>query len=1065
MPFAPPPRAGLRALLVLALAALAPGVLALGLADSAAAQTGRLSGRVVDAATGDAIPGANVFLLGTERGGTTDLDGYYNVLNIPPGTYSVRYSFVGYQTQVLEDVRINIDQTTTLNVRLSETGVGALGEVVVRAERPVVERDVSNSRVNVSAEEIRAVPAASVAGVIGLQAGIQGLSVRGSGSDELAFQVNGLTLRDERNNAPFTNIALSSVQEVQVQTGGFNAEYGNVRSGVVNVVTREGSRTRYEGAGALRLRPPGPKHFGMLANDPNSYWIRPYLDPEVAYTGTQNWDPVTQMQYPAFEGWNAVAARLQANGNPDDDMTPDALMEAFRWQHRKSFEITQPDYDVDLGFGGPVPGLSRALGDLRFFGSYRRERNMLMIPLHTRSYDQESGHLKLTLNPFTGAKVNLEGRLGLSSGTAASRSGQPGFFQSPASIASNLTQVSFIDSRLFSTDYWNPLRVRYNQVGGSLNYSISPTSFAEVRLNRFESRYLAGPGRRRDPSPAVIIGGVPFDEGPFGYQPFPADGVNGLRMGVGMSNSRDSSRVAVYNLQADYTSQLTRFLEVKTGIEYNLTRSRANYAQIDSFLTGGNFRVLWDRSPVRGAAYGQSRLEFQGMIANLGLRLDYAHAGGEWYEFDAFDQRFAGVPIVGGDPTPGLNELFVTRPTSRIVTLSPRLGVSFPITIVSKLYFNYGHFRSMPDPDDLYLVRAFSSTGQINRIASPNNPLPKTVAYEIGYEQSFLDQFLARIAGYYKDVTLEPRTVTYNSRNGAVSYALSEPNFYRDLRGFEFTFSRNRGQWLRGFVNYTYQVSRLGSFGLPSIFENTTTQRQQEESDAVRRAAQSRPVPRPFGRLNLDFFSPRGFGPVVGGFAPLAEWRASLIGRWQDGGRFTWGDNGVAPPGVVNNVDVVDSWSFDLRFARDFTVRGRSATFFADVFNLTNRRELSLFYGAVDGNDRNAYLTSLHLPASPDYTNIPGRDRVGTYRPDNVPFQPMRSIGTRAEVNAPNDYTIYYERETQGWLVFQNGQWQTADQGRVNEVLRTKAYIDMPNQQFLNFLNPRNVFFGVRVNF
>ena len=1068
MLFATAPRA-LRA------SALVLLVVLLGSPLAAAQAAGKISGRVVDG-DGQPVPGASVLIVETSRGATTDIDGYYTILNVGAGTYTVQFSFIGFATQRTENVDVNIDQTTTVDATLTPE-TAEIEEVVVRAERPPVEVDVSNSRANIGSREIAALPVASVENAVALQAGVQdGLAIRGSGADEVAFQVNGLTLRDGRNNAPFTNISLSSIEEVQIQTGGFNAEYGNVRSGVVNVVTKEGDPRRYEADVRTRISPPAQKNFGMAANDPMAYWIRPFTDPEVAFVGTQagSWDTATRDQYPTFEGWNSVSAGLLSDNDPSNDMTPQALQDAFVWQHRKSFEIAAPDYEVDLGFGGPVPGGER-LGDLRFYGSYRREEDLYLFPLHNDRYAEQSGHLKVTSDLAPGMKLSVEGRYGTQDGTASTRSGAvatgySSIFRSPAGIASDLTNVSYIDSRIFSGDYWGPTRTTYNQVGFNLSHALSATSVYQVRFNRFESRYDTNPGALRDSTVLVSFGGVGFTEAPFGWQPFPSEGVDGMRMGVGMSNARDSSRVTVYNLQADYTNQLTRFAEVKTGLEYNLTRSRVNYASVDLYLPSSNARTLWDETPVRAAGYAQTKLELDGMIANLGLRLDYFTAGGNWYDYNLFDPVLAGVPLdENGTPTTALDSLLETSPARSIVTLSPRLGVSFPVTRLSKLYFNYGHFRSLPDSDRLYVVRAFSVGGQISQLADPNNPLPRTVAYELGYEQAFGGSYSARIAGYYKDVSLEPRLIDYHSRDGTVDYSRSEPNSYADIRGVEVTFQKTRGEFVRGFVNYTYDVRQTGYFGFLDIYENSTTQREQEESDALRRNASSRPVPRPFARANVDLFTPDDFGPRAGGVHPLGGWRASLLARWQDGGRTTWGDNGVAPPGVVNNVARRDYWAFDLRFQRAFQVAGREVSFFADVYNAFNRRQMSFTsagtpYGAIDGNDRNAYYASLHFPESPDYSNIPGDDVVGAYRPEGVAFQPMVPVQTRGTLASPDPGTIYYERDTQSYIVYRDGAWTPADEARVDEVLETKAYIDMPNQSYLNFLNPRDIFFGIRVS-
>jgi len=269
---------------------------------SASAQTGKVAGRITDD-SGSPLPGVNLFIPSTLQGATSDIDVYFTILNVSPGTYSLQSSFIGFATQTVEGVRVNIGQTTTVNLQLAEDTVG-MDELVVTAELPVVQADVSNSQLNVTSDQIEALPVSSINSVVGLQAGIQGLSVRGSGSDELSFMVNGLTLRDERNNAPYTSISLSSVEEVQVQTGGFNAEYVNVRSGVVNVVTKEGDRRTYSGNEMLRYSPPAQKHFGPRTDDPNSVSIRPFIESDVAWAGTEagGWNEFTQSQYPTFEG-------------------------------------------------------------------------------------------------------------------------------------------------------------------------------------------------------------------------------------------------------------------------------------------------------------------------------------------------------------------------------------------------------------------------------------------------------------------------------------------------------------------------------------------------------------------------------------------------------------------------------------------------------------------------------------------------------------------------------------------------------------------------------------------
>ena len=95
----------------------------------------------------------------------------------------------------------------------------------------------------------------------------------------------------------------------------------------------------------------------------------------------------------------------------------------------------------------------------------------------------------------------------------------------------------------------------------------------------------------------------------------------------------------------------------------------------------------------------QDKLEFEGMVANVGVRLDYSDPQGEWYEYDPYTNAFA------SENSLGLDTLLKKVSVDKQIDISPRVGISFPITINSKLYFNYGHFRQLPTPENLFLVK------------------------------------------------------------------------------------------------------------------------------------------------------------------------------------------------------------------------------------------------------------------------------------------------------------------------------------------------------------------------
>ncbi len=1009
-----------------------------------AGTTGKIAGTITDADNGEPLPAVSVVIEGTAIGAATNMQGYFVILNVPPGVYALRATLIGYTAQRLTNVAVKIDLTTEIKLQM-KTEVLAGEEIVVVAQRPVVVKDVSSSQANLSFEEVEALPVVRVENVVALQAGVRlgddGIIIRGQNNAntaaQTAFVVDGITLRDERNNKPYTGISYTAIDEIQIQTGGFNAEYGNIRSGVVNVTTKEGSKERYSFGLIGRYSPAAQKHFGKSPHDPNSYWIRPFIDDAVCWTGTDNgaWDTYTIRQYaPFLGGWNKVALDRLKNDDPSDDLTPQALQQLFLWQHRRQLDIVDPDYDLDVSLGGPVPIIGKALKDMRFFASYRTTQDMYIIPLSRDGYRDYNMQVKLTADITPRMKLMVEGLAGRERGTNDNNAGLPGIFRSAGSIATVLNRVNYIDTRMFNTDYWAPTSISRNSIGAKLTHMLNSSTFYEATLHRFQSKYETAPGRARNTARIYEFGNGYFvDEGPYGFYGFPAPGLGtpDFRMGFGMSNSRDSSEVTVYSAKLDFNKQVGRFNNFKAGFEVVYTDNNVDYALIDYYLPDNNARSQWHTFPKRGALYVQDKLEFEGMIANLGLRLDYSHAGGDWYVLEnPFDSALSGAKA------DGLDTLLAKEPTEKKFNVSPRVGVAFPISVNSKLFLNYGHFRQLPTPDDLFLLRRASATKEVTRLANPNNPLQKTVAYELGYEHNLFDQYLLRLAGYYKDVSLQPRLVNYYSRRNVVDYFAAEPVNYEDIRGFEFTLSKNRGNWFQGFLNYTFQVNTRGNFG----FDEYTDVRSQQENyeNFTRSHYQVKPLPAPFARANLYFFSPADFGPRILGQNLLGELRLNVLASWSSGAHYT-------PPGGSNIKDLQDilQWkdfyNVNLRLSKTFKLANADVQLFMDVNNALNLKYMSQG-GFVRLEDYQYYLQSLHFPEDiskklrsfdPLYSPIIGNDRPGDYR--TVPYEPYD----------PND----------------------PDEARKKRILETKAYIDMPNQDFLTFLNPRDVFFGLNLSF
>ncbi|MFQ5630135.1 MAG: carboxypeptidase-like regulatory domain-containing protein, partial [bacterium] len=214
---------------------------------------GKIAGRVVDADNNEPLPGANVIIEGTTLGGAADVNGYFTILQIPPGTYSVVAKMIGYTDHKQTSVRVRVDLTSKVDFSL-RAGVIAGEEVTIVAERPLVIADETGSSVRVSSEEIEDVPGVTtVTDAVQLMPGVVGegenLHVRGGRSGEAVYMVDGVSVNDALFNSQIPQVNKYSVQEIELLTGGYNAEYGNAQSGIVNIVTRGG----------------GPKYSGRIA--------------------------------------------------------------------------------------------------------------------------------------------------------------------------------------------------------------------------------------------------------------------------------------------------------------------------------------------------------------------------------------------------------------------------------------------------------------------------------------------------------------------------------------------------------------------------------------------------------------------------------------------------------------------------------------------------------------------------------------------------------------------------------------------------------------------------------
>ena len=127
-----------------------------------AGTTGKITGRVVDKQNGEPLIGVNILVKDTQLGAATDLDGYYTILNVRPGTYTLQALYVGYQETEISNVEVSIDLTTRIDIELSETTLEVTEAITITAERPVIKKDLTATTSVVGSEEIEALPVTEI---------------------------------------------------------------------------------------------------------------------------------------------------------------------------------------------------------------------------------------------------------------------------------------------------------------------------------------------------------------------------------------------------------------------------------------------------------------------------------------------------------------------------------------------------------------------------------------------------------------------------------------------------------------------------------------------------------------------------------------------------------------------------------------------------------------------------------------------------------------------------------------------------------------------------------------
>lgn len=817
-----------------------------------AGTTGKIAGKIVEESTGEPLVGVNVILVGTAQGAAADLDGNYFILNIPPGTYQLKAVAIGYASVTVNNVRVSIDLTTRMDFQLREEAI-AMSEVVVTAERPLVQMDLTSTAARVGGDQIAMLPIEDVATVVNLQAGVVDGHFRGGRVNEVKYLIDGVSVVDVFSGGFSVQAEVNTIQEIQVLSGTFNAEYGEALSGVVNQVTKI---------------------------------------PEDFYSGEIS-----------FYSGDYVSNR--------DDV--------FKDIENVSAEGT---YNIQGSFSGPVPGLGNFLKFL-VSGRYLNDEGYIFGQRIFNPSDSSNFSANDPNDWFVGAtgdsvfvpmnfnkRFSLQGKLILKVGNSKGIT-LHGFYQKRDFREYNGESHNFQlnpdgDYRFFQRGYL-----------GSISYTqlLSASAFVDILGSVFISEFkqfvfedpldpgYVDPARRRD------VSGNAFFTG-------------------GTQNWHFKHKTTTNTGKLDLTAQVTPVHQVKTGVELKLhTLDYEDFQIRVDASTGfkpelpepGSFDFnTYKNHPSQFAAYIQDKIELDYLVVNVGVRFDYFEPDGQI--------------LLDPDRINLLDGLFRPFPDSLVADasakfqLSPRVGISYPITDRGAIHISYGHFFQVPPFEFLYKNPNFRIplTGNfpefVGRIIGNADLEPqRTVVYEIGLQQALTDDLGFTITGYYKDIR-NLLGQELHIKNEFRKFGQFVNRDFGQVRGLTFSLEKRMSNGLGANIDYTFQKAEGNASDPNDVFENS------QASPPIESNKQLTP-------LDWDRTHSLNFTVTLG---QPGDYIASFIGQIGSGLPYTPAFQNQRT-GLENSDNKPTFFNVDFFLTKYLKFRNNKASIFLKVFNLFDR--------------------------------------------------------------------------------------------------------------------------------